>query len=86
MLDRLLFEHPRSVGESYGEHLLVAGGFGLSMIAAGFACMVHALVPCLFGRTGSSTIAHLHERMIHNRRRMGVSAEAGIVSDGSDAG
>jgi hypothetical protein len=69
MIDRLLFDHPRSVGESYGEHLLVAGGFGMAMIGAGLACMVHAIVPGLFARTGSATIETLHGRMVRNRRR-----------------
>lgn len=67
MLDRWFFEHPRSIGESYGEHLRVAGGFGLTMIVAGLACLVHAIVPGLFVRTGSVAIAHLHDRMVRNR-------------------
>lgn len=70
MIDRMLFEHPRSVGESYSEHLLVAGSFGVTMVGAGFACMVHAIVPGLFTRTGSKAIEHLHHRMVTNRRRI----------------
>lgn len=61
-------DHPASVGESYTEHLKTASGFGFSMIASGLACLVHGLVPSLFERTGSETIARLHERMIVNRR------------------
>ena len=56
MLDRLFLAHPRTVQESYGEHLVVASSFGLTMIAAGMACMAHALVPGLFERTGSRAI------------------------------
>lgn len=85
MIDRLLFKHPRSVGESYGEHLLVAGSFGVSMIGAGLACLVHAIVPCLFERTGSKTIDHLHGRMIRNRRRVNTSAQPDGVPAGSEA-
>lgn len=85
MIDRLLFKHPRSVGESYGEHLLVAGSFGVSMVGAGLACLVHAIVPSLFERTGSKTIEHLHGRMIRNRRRVTMSAQPDGVPAGSEA-
>ena len=64
----LFTDHPASVGETYGEHLQVAGGFGLRMILGGIACLLHGLLPFLFTRTGSSTIALLHERMVISRR------------------
>lgn len=67
MLNRLFTEHPRSVGESYGRHLIVAGGFGVTMIGGGLACLVHAVLPALFTRTGSTIVARLHERMTANR-------------------
>jgi hypothetical protein len=67
---RLSFtDHPASVGETYGEHLRAAGGFGLAMIAGGLACLVHALLPFLFVTAGSRIIGALHDRMIVNRRR-----------------
>jgi hypothetical protein len=65
---RLFTEHPHSVGETYGEHFLVALGFGVRMSAAGIACIVHALFPFLFTRTGSRVIAELHEQMIARRQ------------------
>ena len=71
-------EHPASVGETYGEHLLAASDFGVSMILGGLACLVHGLLPFLFLRTGSSTIARLHERMVVNRRRVPVSPAFGV--------
>jgi hypothetical protein len=64
----LFTDHPASVGETYGEHLAVAGGFGLRMILGGIACLLHGLLPFLFTRTGSNTIALLHERMVISRR------------------
>lgn len=67
MLDRLFTEHPRSVGESYGEHLMMAGGFGARMILGGLACLVHAIIPALFTRTGSRIIAGLYGKMIAAR-------------------
>ena len=69
MIERFFTGHPRSVGETYGEHLQAAAGFGATMIIAGLACFVHALVPGLFRKTGSAAIARLHDRMIMNRTR-----------------
>lgn len=66
---RLFREHPASVGESYGEHLRHATGFGLRMIAGGFACILHGILPFLFVRTGSKQIRTLHDRMVTNRAK-----------------
>jgi hypothetical protein len=65
---RAFTEHPASVGETYSEHMGRAACFGLRMIAAGAACLVHAVLPFLFVRTGSATIAELNDRMLVNRR------------------
>jgi hypothetical protein len=63
-------EHPASVGESYLEHLGMAVSFGVRMIFAGFACLVHAVLPFLFARTGSHAISELNDRMIAKRRAL----------------
>jgi hypothetical protein len=62
-LIRAFTDHPASVGESYFEHLGRAVCFGSRMVFAGFACLVHGVLPFLFVRTGSRTIAELNERM-----------------------
>lgn len=67
MLNKLFREHPAEVGESYGEHLKAAGGFGLKMIAGGVACIVHAIVPGLFITTGSGTVNRLYQQMVAKR-------------------
>ncbi|MEI9851874.1 MAG: DUF6356 family protein [Sphingomonas sp.] len=64
MIDRLFLSHPRSVGESYGEHAATAARFGAAMIVGGLACLVHALVPALFVRTASNTVKRLYGRML----------------------
>jgi hypothetical protein len=66
-LIRAFTAHPASVGEGYFEHMARAAGFGLRMLLAGFACLVHAVLPFLFVRTGSRAITELNERMIANR-------------------
>jgi hypothetical protein len=60
-------EHPQSVGETYFEHMGSAFGFGIRMLGGGIACLMHGIFPFLFTKTGSSTIALLHDRMIANR-------------------
>ncbi len=54
--------HPGEVGESYGEHFLTAGSFGVQMIGAGLAALVHAVFPFLFIETGSRALRRLHRR------------------------
>ena len=63
-IDRLFIEHPRAIGESYTEHFGIAAGVGWAMLTGGLACFVHALVPNLFQRTGSSTIKRLYPLMV----------------------
>ena len=55
--------HPETVGETYGQHMGVAFGFGVTLIGAGLACLVHGLLPFAFERTGSDTVRGLHERL-----------------------
>ncbi len=77
MLREMFTDHPESVGETYGEHFLVASSFGVTMLGAGLACLVHALVPGLFVKTGSAAVTGLYDRMVAHRRRVrdsGVTA------------
>jgi len=69
-------DHPASVGETYTEHMHTAAWFGWRMLLGAFACFVHALLPFLFTRTGSATIAQLHDRMVVNRVRAERAATA----------
>lgn len=71
MIRRLFVEHPQSVGESYAEHLRVAGGFGWAMLKGAGACFTHALVPAFFTKTGSATVRRLHARLAHDPQRDG---------------
>jgi len=69
MLSELFTRHPASVGETYTEHMHVAAGFGLRLLLASMACFVHALLPFLFERTGSTAIQALHGSMVMSRLR-----------------
>jgi hypothetical protein len=78
-MPRLSFtEHPASVGETYGEHLVSAWGFGARMALGACACFVHGILPFLCVTTGSGTIRELYARMISHRVR--ASAQSGFGS------
>jgi Family of unknown function (DUF6356) len=66
---QLFTRHPAAVGESYGEHLLAASGFGFRMLLGAIACLIHAVLPFMFVTTGSNMIRLLNDRMVANRRR-----------------
>lgn len=63
MIQKLFLSHPKSVGESFGEHFGVASRFGATMVVSGVACMIHAFVPALFERTGSKAVKRLYADM-----------------------
>lgn len=71
---KLFTEHPASVDETYGEHLLMASSFGLRMILGGIACLLHGLLPFLFVKTGSKQITTLHSTMVAGRNRKAMPA------------
>ena len=68
-LARMFSDHPGSVGETYGQHLVTALTFGVRMVIGGMACMLHGILPFLFVKTGSNTVRHLHGEMITHRSR-----------------
>lgn len=61
MID-LFTRHPNSVGETYFEHMGMAGGFAIRLLGAFVVCTVHAFLPFLFEKTGSAMIADLYQR------------------------
>lgn len=79
-IKNIFTEHPATVSETYTQHCAHAFGFGWRMVLAGFACIVHALVPALFVRTGSETVTTLHDRMVVNRRRLSQRESTPAIS------
>lgn len=71
-VSKLFTDHPAAVGETYWQHLGSAWGFSWRMMVASLACLVHALLPFLFERTGSRAITQLHDRMVTNRQHHAV--------------
>ena len=81
MLARLFTEHPASVDETYGEHMVTALSFAGPLFKAALGALIHAFLPFLFVTTGSETIAALHDRMVANRRVQPEGRLAGIGDD-----
>ena len=79
MLERWFLAHPRSLDQGYFEHQACALRFSGSLLKAGFACLVHALVPALFERTASGMVERLHGEMVTHRRRQEATAPRAVV-------
>lgn len=74
MLKALFRDHPEKVGESYLEHMAFAFGFGLRLIKAGCAAMLHGVVPALHETTASSEVLAMTDEI---RARRALMAKAG---------
>lgn len=70
-------DHLDAVGEDYRAHRRFASSVGWSMVVAGFACILHGLVPALFTDTASRTIRRLHAVIEHREARHAVSSPSG---------
>ena len=68
--------HLASAGESYFEHWRFATTVGLMAMAAGIACLIHALVPALCTRTASRTINLLSELFADRDRLNEIEARS----------
>lgn len=63
MLKYVFVDHPKSVEESYFQHMRFAGWFASRLLMAGGAALVHAVIPCLFEKTASRMICQMHDRL-----------------------
>jgi hypothetical protein len=71
----LFRRHPKTVGETYWQHLRFAARTGGAMVAGGGACMIHGVLPFLFVTVGSRTIRRLAHRI---DRRQPVEAATAL--------
>jgi len=60
MLWRQSKQHLTAVREGYFEHLRHALGFAATLLGAGLALVVHAIIPGWFQTTGSRTVFRLN--------------------------
>ena len=63
LLSHLFVEHPRSLGMSWAEHGIGAVAIGATLVGAGLACLVHALVPGWFTQTAGKTVTRIYDHI-----------------------
>jgi hypothetical protein len=71
LIGRLFVEHPRSLGMSWAEHGIGAVAIGATLVAAGIACLVHALVPGWFTQTAGKTVTRIYDHI--QQRKAGAA-------------
>lgn len=64
---RLFVDHPRSLGMSWASHAVGAVKIGAELVAAGAACIVHAVIPGWFTQTAGRTVERMHSHMTARR-------------------
>ena len=64
---QLFTEHPRSVDETYLQHMKNALRYGGSMVASGSACLIHAFFPFLFKTSASDCVFKLYGELRERR-------------------
>ena len=64
-MKNIFTEHPKSVGESYLQHLSQAARFALTFLILFFIALVHAILPFLFARTASDIVCEMSKDMKH---------------------
>jgi hypothetical protein len=69
---RLFIDHPRSLGMTWAEHGAGAVAIGVTLVGAGAACLIHALVPGWFTQTAGKTVSRIYN---HIQQRKANSAD-----------
>lgn len=67
--------HLKEINETYLEHMHFAQKCGWRMVMAGFACVIHSIIPNLFVNTASSALTVLNENMIERRKKSRAYSE-----------
>ena len=60
---RIFVDHPKSVKETYFQHMRVAGWFASRLLAASCAALIHAIIPCLFEKTAGRMIEQMYAQI-----------------------
>lgn len=62
-LNRIFFEHPGSIDETYFQHMRFAGWFASRLFLAAGAAIIHAIIPCLFEKTAGRMVREMYARL-----------------------
>jgi hypothetical protein len=68
--------HLREAGEGYWQHFRFATTFGLLAAAAGFAAIIHAVVPAMCTHTASRIVRHLGQLVEDRTKIDAIESEA----------
>ena len=60
---RWFCQHPKTVGETYGEHFVFAASFAGILIFAAGAALIHGLIPALCETTASRAVDRLARKL-----------------------
>ena len=60
---RIFVDHPKSVDQTYIQHMCVAGWFFSRLLAASCVALIHAMIPCLFEKTAGRMIEEMYARI-----------------------
>jgi hypothetical protein len=63
-MKNIFTDHPHSIGESYFQHFCFALKFGSQMVIGGLACIMHAVFPFMFKKTGSDYLIKMTDDFI----------------------
>ena len=63
-MKNIFTEHPKSIGETYFQHMFFAFSFGINMLLGGLACVIHAIFPFLFVKTASNFLLKMTENFV----------------------
>jgi len=59
----MFLQHPEEQSMTYFEHLKHACFYGIQSLGCSLAFIVHGFIPCLFKKTGSTIVQHLHNQL-----------------------
>lgn len=76
---KLFLDHPRSVGESYFEHMAFAFKFSMRLFGGALAALTHAFLPFMFEKTASTLVKNMAQKMNARNEAEQVDASEGDV-------
>ncbi len=62
-MKNIFTEHPKSVGETYIQHLFNALRYALAFLLLFFIAFIHAILPFLFKKTASDIVCEMSTDM-----------------------
>ena len=85
MFKKLFTTHPKSLGETYWQHLWSALRYCGTLLAAFVVCLLHAVLPFLFENTGGNLINKLATSVSkRTKRKCGCSNNKPVKTESWD--